>query len=158
MPWPDLNPVEPPPAMPIPWTTWAAGGVLLCVLVVVAVLALRRTLRKKPVLLPPPDPRQRALQALAAIPDDWPTARCAAAGARILRGYFAVLALGPGTAHPAKDFSGLRAAEPMRDLTDTLAALESLACRPHPARADWLAARDAAVTSLQSPVVPADLP
>lgn len=148
MNWPALNPVEQAPALPVPWSAWVVGGALLFALMVLAVLALRRTLFQKPRILPPPDPKQRALQAMAAIPDDWPTERCAAAGARILRGYFAVLALGPGTAHPAKDFRGLRAAEPMRDLTLVLAEMEALACRQHPARADWHDARERALVTL----------
>jgi hypothetical protein len=111
----------------------------------------RRHLRRRGRPAPDPDPDERALRALAAIPVEWPVDRSAAAGARVLRAYLGAVGMGPGLAHPARSFSGLRVAEAWRELTDLLVEMEELACRPHPPRARWEEARDLAARLLATP-------
>ena len=94
MDWPDLNPPTPLPPPDVPWTIWLAGVALLLAAAALAVYFLRGKVQRRPVAMPPPDPARRALQAMAAIPDDWATSKAAAAGARVLRGYFACMASG----------------------------------------------------------------
>ena len=161
MAYPELNPVEIPSLPSVPWTMWLVGAVLLVFALAITCWFLRRHVHRRVATAPPPDPIVRAVQALGSIPDDWSTERAAAAGARILRGFLAVIGFGPGLAHPAREFSGLRSASTWRELVDLLEEMEQLACRPHPSRAAWQQARDLAMCALNqaprpdSPTTPA---
>ncbi len=154
MEFPKLNPVEMPAVPGVPWTAWLIGAGLLVMFMGIAILLLRKQLRRKPPVTPPIDPALRAVTALGSIPEEWSTEKCAAAGARILRGFLATRGFGPGLAYPAKEFSGLRAAEGWRQLTSLLEEMESMACRPHPVRADWQEARELALRALLPPPLP----
>ena len=144
MPWEEYPPVPPAPPPDLTWEHWVGAGSALLLLMLVAVLLSRRFLRRRPAPRPAPDPGEHAMRALAAIPPEWPVDRSAAAGARVLRAYLAAVGMGPGLAHPARSFSGLRAADAWRGLTNLLVEMEDLSCRPHPARKDWEDARDLA--------------
>ncbi|MFM7180277.1 MAG: hypothetical protein ACKO2G_02250 [Verrucomicrobiales bacterium] len=150
MPWEQYQALPPAPPPELSWQHWAGAGVALVILLITAVVLSRRFLRKRPLPLPPPLPSNRALNALSAIPADWPVDRSAAAGARVLRAYLGAVGMGPGLAHPARSFSGLRAAEAWRELTNLLVEMESLSCRLHPTRADWDDARALAETFLKT--------
>lgn len=148
MPWETYQAVPPSPPPDLTWVNWAGAGAALVLLMATAVLLSRKHLRRRPPPLPMPDPGQHALRAFAAIPHEWPVDRSAAAGARVLRAYLGAVGMGPGLAHPARSFSGLRAADAWRGLTNLLVEMEGLSCRPHPARKDWEDARDLAVSFL----------
>ena len=148
MPWEEYPPVPPAAPPDLTWVDWTGAGSTLLVLMAVAVLLSRRFLRRRAGPPPVPDPGRQALRALAAIPPEWPVDRSAAAGARVLRAYLGAVGMGPGLSHPARSFSGLRAAEAWRGLTDLLVEMESISCRPHPARRAWEDARDLAVAIL----------
>lgn len=154
MPWETYTPLPPAPPPDLPWEQWAGAGAALALCMAAGVLLARHRVRKRPRPAMEPDPGQRALRALAAIPADWPVDRSASAGARVLRAYLGAVGMGPGLAHPARSFSGLRAAESWRGLTDLLEDMESLACRPHPPRADWEQTRDLAARLLAAPPAP----
>ena len=148
MPWESYQALPPAPAPDLPWEHWAGAGAALVLLVMAAVLVSRKSLRKPPLPEPPALPRERALKALEAIPAGWPVDRSAAAGARVLRAYLGAMGMGPGLSHPARSFSGLRAADAWRALTNLLVEMESLSCRTNPAREDWESARALAAESI----------
>lgn len=148
MPWETYQVVPPTPPPDPTWGQWSGAGAALLLAMVWAIVLSRKHLRRRPPLAPMPDPSEHALRALAAIPGEWPVDSAAAAGARVLRAYLGAVGMGPGPAHPARSFSGLRAAQAWRDLTNLLVELEELSCRPQPKREHWDEARALAVALL----------
>jgi hypothetical protein len=149
MPWETYQAIPPAPPPEPTWADWTGAVAALVLVMAAAVVLSRKHLRRRPPPPPAPDPGQHALRALAAIPPEWPVDRAAAAGARVLRAYLGAVGMGPGLAHPARSFSGLRAADAWRDLTNLLVEMETLSCRPHPPRKDWEDARDLAAGFLK---------
>ena len=139
MNFPTLEPVTLPTGS-LPWV-WAVGGVLVLAFLGWSVWTLRG-IGAKIESKPAPPPHEQARRALAAIPGDWPTARSAAAGARIVRGYLGAVGFSLGPAYPAREFAGMREAGGFRPWVDLLERLEGLACRPYPERRHWDEARD----------------
>lgn len=150
MPWETYQPLPPSPPPELPWQQWSGASVALMLMMTAAILISRKFLRRRPPPAPEPDPQRRALNALGAIPGDWPVDRSAAAGARVLRAYLGAVGMGPGLSHPARSFSGLRAADAWRGLTNLLVEMEALSCRPHPSRVDWEEARALASTFIST--------
>ena len=155
MPWETYQAVPPAPPEDLSWVDWTGAGTALVLVMAAAIWLSRKHLRRRPPPPPLPEPGPHALRALAAIPAEWPVDRAAAAGARVLRAYLGAVGMGPGLAHPARSFSGLRAADAWRDLTNLLVEMEDLSCRAEPSQVAWDDARALAVTYLSREVMAA---